>query len=110
MYRWFRKYRLFLVYFLIIFRLDRSFLLDNEIKDPSYIDQIMKNHSQKLIVEINKVVNKKRDDLSIYEITSCPDRLLNKKYNNLNAKEINNILYSLSDDILDIVDIPGLVN
>ena len=96
---------LHLVCFLITFRLDRSFLFDNEIKDPSYIDQIMKKHSQKLVVEVNKVVDKKRDNLSIYEITSCPDRLLNEKYNNLNAKEINNILNSLSDDILYIVDI-----
>ena len=92
---------LHLVCFLITFRLDRSFLFDNEIKDPSYIDQIMKKHSQKLVVEVNKVVDKKRDNLFI----SCPDRLLNEKYNNLNAKEINNILNSLSDDILYIVDI-----
>ena len=86
---------------LIIDRLYHSLLLDEEIIHLDNIDGKIKSYLVELIKEVKLIVQKKEEDLSIYEILSGGwDKLCNKKYNNLNSEKINEILNSIINELL----------
>ncbi len=91
--------------YLIIGRLDRSFLLDEEIIHPNNIDEKIKSYLVELIKEVKQIVQKKEEDLSIYEILNDPNKLCGRKYNNLNSEKINEILNSIIDELLYCVEL-----
>ena len=91
---------------LIIDRLYHSLLLDEEIIHLDNIDGKIKSCLVELIKEVKLIVQKKEEDLSIYEILNGGwDKLCNKKYNNLNSEKINEILNSIINKLLFCVNI-----